>query len=107
MKKYFATMFCCAASLSVCASDMNLWYEQPARKWAQALPLGNGRMGAMVFGGIEKERLQLNEESLWAGSQFDTYPEHFRQNLRTLQNMVLAGKAEEASRFGRENMTRK
>ncbi len=43
-----------------------LWYKQPAKKWEEALPLGNGRMGAMVFGGIRRERLQLNEDTLWA-----------------------------------------
>ncbi|NUP98288.1 MAG: glycoside hydrolase family 95 protein, partial [Armatimonadetes bacterium] len=44
-----------------------LWYRQPAASWLEALPVGNGRLGAMVFGGVETERLQLNEESLWAG----------------------------------------
>ena len=45
-----------------------LWYEQPARRWVEALPLGNGRLGAMVFGGVEQERLALNEGTLWTGS---------------------------------------
>ena len=44
-----------------------LWYEQPAREWTEALPVGNGRIGAMVFGGVARERLQLNEDTLWAG----------------------------------------
>jgi len=44
-----------------------LWYKQPAKKWEEALPIGNGRMGAMVFGGMRRERLQLNEDTLWAG----------------------------------------
>ena len=59
-----------AASASVAAdadSAVSLWYSQPAAKWAEALPLGNGRLGAMVFGSLPVERLQLNEESLWAG----------------------------------------
>lgn len=47
--------------------DLVLWYEQPAAEWTQALPVGNGRLGAMVFGGVRDERLQLNEESVWAG----------------------------------------
>ena len=42
-----------------------LWYRQPAKEWEEALPLGNGRMGAMVFGGVEQERIQVNEESVW------------------------------------------
>lgn len=83
-----------------------LWYEQAAKNWYEALPLGNGRMGAMVFGGIEKECLQLNEESLWAGRPLETYPDKFRENLRKLQDMVLSGDAPKASAFGVENMTK-
>ena len=48
-----------------------LWYRQPARQWEEALPLGNGRLGAMVFGTPAGERLALNEESLWAGELTD------------------------------------
>jgi alpha-L-fucosidase 2 len=80
------TLIC---TLNVSAST--LWYEQPSEKWEEALPLGNGRLGAMVYGGIETERLQLNEESLWAGLPFETYPEGFKENLKILQDMVLAG----------------
>jgi len=50
------------------AKPMTLWYKQPAKKWdAEALPIGNGRMGAMLFGGIKTERIQFNEQSLWSG----------------------------------------
>ena len=52
-------------------SDLELWYEKPASKWVEALPLGNGRLGAMVFGRVMQERLQLNEDTLWAGSPYD------------------------------------
>ena len=44
--------------------NLKLWYNEPAEKWVEALPIGNGRMGAMVFGGIQTERIQLNEESV-------------------------------------------
>ena len=47
--------------------DLKLWYDEPAAQWVEALPVGNGRLGAMVFGGPERERLQLNEETVWAG----------------------------------------
>jgi len=51
-------------------ADMKLWYEQPAQHWqGQPLPLGNGRMGCMVFGGVEKERIQFNVDSLWTGDE--------------------------------------
>ena len=55
------------ASGGASADDLTLWYRQAAAEWAEALPVGNGRLGAMVFGGIHEERLQLNEESVWAG----------------------------------------
>ncbi|HID75087.1 MAG TPA: glycoside hydrolase family 95 protein [Planctomycetaceae bacterium] len=48
-------------------SLLTLWYHQPAERWEEALPVGNGRLGAMVFGGVEQERIQLNEETIWAG----------------------------------------
>jgi alpha-L-fucosidase 2 len=50
---------------------LTLWYTRPAEKWVEALAIGNGRLGAMVFGGIERERLQLNEDTLWAGQPYD------------------------------------
>ncbi|MCU1350164.1 MAG: alpha-L-fucosidase, partial [Acidobacteria bacterium] len=50
---------------------MRLWYSKPASQWVEALPIGNGRLGAMVFGGIERERLQLNEDTLWSGGPKD------------------------------------
>ena len=48
-----------------------LWYDEPAEKWVEALPVGNGRIAAMVFGGVPNERLQLNEGTLWAGGPYD------------------------------------
>src|ERR1700730_13343680 len=53
------------------SSDLRLWYRQPAAGWNEALPIGNGRLAAMVFGGIETERIQLNEETIWAGEKRD------------------------------------
>ena len=51
-------------------ADLELWYDAPAREWTEALPIGNGRLGAMVFGGAERERLQLNEDTLWTGGPY-------------------------------------
>ncbi|HUT92659.1 MAG TPA: glycoside hydrolase N-terminal domain-containing protein [Thermoguttaceae bacterium] len=86
--------------------ETTLWYRQPASKWVEALPLGNGRLGAMVFGGVDEERLQLNEESLWAGEPLDVYPEHFTENLRKVQALVLDGKIAEARALGLETLTK-
>ena len=52
-------------------SDTTLWYAQPASSWVEALPIGNGRISAMVHGGIEREHLQLNEDTVWAGGPYD------------------------------------
>src|SRR5688572_21452823 len=54
--------------------DLKLWYRQPARSWNEALPVGNGRLGAMVFGKIEEELIQLNEETLWSGGPVNINP---------------------------------
>src|SRR5262245_40058935 len=53
------------------ARPLTLWYRRPASRWVEALPIGNGRLGAMVFGGIGSERLQLNEDTLWSGGPKD------------------------------------
>lgn len=60
------------ASAVVAQQNMELWYKQPAVVWTEALPVGNGRLGAMVFGGVEKELLQLNEATLWTGGPVAT-----------------------------------
>ena len=83
-----------------------LWYRQPAKTWAEALPLGNGRLGAMLFGSVPKERIQLNEESLWAGGPTDAYPDNFAGNLKKLQQLVLDGKISEARKLGVETLTK-
>src|SRR5882724_2756342 len=49
---------------------LSLWYRQPAKVWTESLPVGNGRLGAMVFGGVGQERFQLNEDTLWAGGPY-------------------------------------
>ncbi len=88
-------------------NDLTLWYEQPAKKWTEAMPMGNGRMAAMVYGGTASERLALNEESLWAGLPNDVYPENFAQNVRKVQQLILAGKISEARALGLKTLTKK
>ncbi len=58
---------------SAAAGDWMLWYQQPADRWLDALPVGNGRLGAMVFGGVERERLALNESTVWSGGPSDRH----------------------------------
>jgi len=85
---------------------MRLWYDEPASKWTDAMPLGNGRLGAMVFGTVPKERLQLNEESLWAGEPTDAYPEKFSENMCKLQELISEGRISEARELGLEKLTK-
>ncbi|VAX42243.1 Putative large secreted protein SCO0341, partial [hydrothermal vent metagenome] len=76
--------------------ELTMWYDRPAVRWTQALPVGNGRLGAMVFGGIEEERIQLNEETIWAGPPFPTPPAHAGVAVRKARELFFAGKPEEA-----------
>ncbi|MCQ2165369.1 MAG: glycoside hydrolase family 95 protein, partial [Bacteroidales bacterium] len=72
MKRFIlATILVSLFSVSSQAQNV-LWYAQPARNWNEALPVGNGRIGAMVYGGSWNEDIQLNEESLWAGCPTDS-----------------------------------
>jgi len=82
-----------------------LWYRQPATNWNEALPLGNGRLGAMVFGTPGKERLQLNEESLWAGCPVEAWPPDFPKHLAEVRRLLFAGKNAEAQAYGVAHMT--
>lgn len=73
-----------------------LWYEKPAAIWEEALPLGNGRMGGMVFGGIREEHLQLNEDSVWYGGYIDRNNPDALKNLPKIRKLILVGKIREA-----------
>ena len=57
----------CSGILIAEAGDLKLWYKQPAQEWVEALPLGNGRLGAMVFGNPDGETIALNHDTLWSG----------------------------------------
>ncbi len=82
-----------------------LWYDKPAANWNEALPIGNGRLGAMVFGTPGKERLQLNEESLWAGCPIQSYPAEFSKHLAEVRRLLFAGHNAEAQAYGEAHLT--
>lgn len=73
------------------ASALKLWYERPATRWVEALPLGNGRLGAMVWGGIGHERLQLNEDTLYAGGPYDANSPEALAALPEVRRLIFAG----------------
>ena len=81
-----------------------LWYQRPAEAWTDALPIGNGRLGAMVFGGVERERIQLNEESLWDGGPRDTNNPKALEALPKVQQLLFDDKNEEATQLAGETM---
>lgn len=82
-----------------------IWFDQPAKNWLEALPVGNGRLGAMVFGGVASDHLQLNEESLWAGAPVEAWPADFPKHLAEVRRLVFTGKAAEAEAYGVKNLT--
>ena len=73
-----------------------LWYRQPAHEWTEALPVGNGRLGAMVFGGTAHERLQLNEDTLWAGGPYNPVNPEAHATLPEVRRLIFAGRYAEA-----------
>ncbi len=77
-------------------NDRMLWYRQPAGVWTEALPVGNGRLGAMVFGGAASERLQLNEDTLWTGGPYDPVNPAAHAALPEVRRLIDAGKFAEA-----------
>ena len=85
-------------------SSLKLWYDKPAGSWNEALPVGNGRLGAMVFGNPKTERIQLNEESLWAGSKMDNNNPKSLANLKHIQNLIFEGRYKEAGQMATECM---
>ena len=72
-------------------NDLVLWYPEPAAEWVAALPIGNGRLGAMVFGGVATERLQLNDDTLWSGGPRDWDVPRAREVLPEIRRLILAG----------------
>lgn len=83
-------------SIHTTAQDMKLWYSNPAKHWLEALPIGNSHMGAMVFGGTEREELQLNEETFWAGGPHSNNNPNGLKALPEIRKLIFEGKTMEA-----------
>ncbi len=76
--------------------DLSLWYDKPAPKWLSALPVGNGRLDAKVFGRVRKEWIQLNEETLWTRNRESRLNPAARENLSEMQRLLMDGRVREA-----------
>lgn len=85
-------------------AELKLWYREPAAQWDEALPVGNGRLGAMVFGGVELERLQLNEETVWAGGPRDANNPAALKALPDVRRLLFEGKELEATKLAERTM---
>ena len=77
-------------------SPLTLWYDKPAVLWTDALPVGNGRIGAMIFGGAAHERIQFNEHTVWTGAPHDYAHKGAAQSLAKIRELLWAGKQKEA-----------
>ncbi len=85
-------------------TDLQLWYEQPAQEWVEALPIGNGSLGAMIFGKPHKERIQLNEESVWTGHPIDRANPEAPAYMDSVRSLLFAGKYTEAEQLAQEKI---
>lgn len=103
MKKHLkSVLFCllCWAAIPVTAQKPVLWYDRPADEWMKSLPVGNGRVGAMVFGDVNEETVALNESSMWAGDYDDNQEKPFgKERLNALRKLFFEGKLEEGNRI--------
>lgn len=84
------------------SQDLKLWYNKPAVKWTEALPIGNGRIGAMLFGGVELDRIQFNEETIWTGGPRDYNRKGAWKYLDTIRQLLFNGKQKEAEALAGE-----
>ncbi|HYO10600.1 MAG TPA: glycoside hydrolase family 95 protein [Tepidisphaeraceae bacterium] len=94
-----------AADAAPPEGPLALWYRRPAKHWVEALPVGNGRLGAMVFGGVTRERLQLNEDSLWSGSHQEADNPNAAAALPEVRRLLFERKYVEAEALAQRSLT--
>ena len=86
------------------SETIKLWFNKPASSWVEALPVGNGRIGAMVYGGTKIDTIQINEESLWGGTKIDDNNAKASEMLPQIQKLFLEGDIDKATEMAKENM---
>ena len=86
-------------------AETKLYYKQPAKRWVEALPIGNGRLGGMIFGGVEAERIQMNEDSIWYGGPRKRDNPEALSHLAEVRRLLFEGKPQEAERLALMAMT--
>ncbi len=88
------------------SNPLMLWYDEPAADWNEALPIGTGRLAAMVFGGVEKDRLQLNEGTIWAGKPGNNVQKHVFDSIQLIRQLLFDGKYVEAQKLSNNTFPR-
>ena len=105
MKKLSLLALAGALVLSACTednpkdNDQRLWYDEPATTWLEALPLGNSRMGAMIYGGVQEDEIQLNEETFWSGGPHDNNSTMSKYYLSQVRSLIFQGREDEAQKI--------
>ncbi|MBB1286501.1 glycoside hydrolase N-terminal domain-containing protein [Flavisolibacter sp. BT320] len=102
LKRFLIVCSLLQVVLPVVAQDLRLWYKEPAAKWTDALPIGNGRLGAMIFGGVEEDRIQFNEETLWTGGPRDYNKKDAYKYLPRIRQLLAEGNQKEAEKLASE-----
>lgn len=103
-KLFLLPIFFGFAAQALCAADPVLWYRHPAQRWGDALPVGNGRLGAMVFGGVDKERIPVNEDTIWNGKRHDRINPEALKALPEVRRLLFEGKPREAEALEEKSM---
>ena len=98
MRKFLFTAVAAVMCLGCSAdeSQLKLWYDAPAKQWTDALPLGNGRLGAMVFGTPAQERIQINEETIWGGGPHNNVNYAAKDGLEQIRQALWEGRRSDA-----------
>ena len=91
------TAVCCSQEIE--QKDCMMWYDAPAEIWLEALPLGNSHLGAMVYGGVQSEQIQFNEETFWSGGPHNNNSTQSLEHLQEVRDLIYEGREEEAERI--------
>src|SRR5690606_36643784 len=93
---FFSFLSCLICSAQEINYDHLLWYDRPAGNWNEALPIGNGRIGGMLFGNPARDQIQLNEETVWAGEPGNNVPKNVYSQIQEVRDLLFEGKNKEA-----------
>lgn len=91
MKKHILFLSLLFVTILVSSQEHKLWYSEPAKEWVEALPIGNGRLGGMIYGGVDKEEIQLNEETVWGGGPHSNNNPEALKTLPEVRRLIFNG----------------